>query len=294
MEGISSIKNNVSEEALASETYERLLPELQALSLDELVNINLDIPSAVMTTLGALPEIRAFRTEILALPNFDGKAFDKLEDYAFALQHAHTLFLMATQPTKELDVLTEEATALRETLLMDASALAHRGHINGNRLNELQGAHGFRNLATDLGLLVGVLREAWPQIQGRSSVQVAELDHAVRVAQRVLRLAGLREQGPEAVASVTDMRMRAFTLFSRTYDDARRAITFLRWSIGDADKICPSLYAGRSNGRRKSPETPVVTQGAPAASPAPGASPGASTQPQTPNANGPRTDPFLS
>ncbi len=49
------------------------------------------------------------------------------------------------------------------------------------------------------------------------------------------------------------MRARAFTLFSRAYDQVRRAVNVLRWDEGDADSIAPSLYAGRG-GRGKSAE----------------------------------------
>lgn len=52
-------KDVVSDEALAGETFARVLPELEALSLDELIAIDLDVPSAVATTLGSPPEIRA-------------------------------------------------------------------------------------------------------------------------------------------------------------------------------------------------------------------------------------------
>src|SRR5689334_18657167 len=76
-------RTSVNDETLAAETYARLLPELQGLDPAELVPINLDIPSIVATTLGALPEIRGLRQEMLdELPRFDLVAFDKLEDYA--------------------------------------------------------------------------------------------------------------------------------------------------------------------------------------------------------------------
>jgi hypothetical protein len=47
------------------------------------------------------------------------------------------------------------------------------------------------------------------------------------------------------------MRQKAFTLFVRAYDEARRAVQYLRAKAGDADSIAPSLYQGRA-GRRRS------------------------------------------
>lgn len=70
----------------------------------------------------------------------------------------------------------------------------------------------------------------------------------------MVRVVGLRAQAPATVAKATDQRIRAFTVLTRTYDDARRAVMFLRWVAGDVDSIAPSLHAGRSNGRKKTPE----------------------------------------
>jgi hypothetical protein len=57
----------------------------------------------------------------------------------------------------------------------------------------------------------------------------------------------------------------------KAYDQVRRAVTFLRWNEGDADRIAPSLYSGRgnSNARKKTDATqPAAGEpatGAPAA-----------------------------
>jgi hypothetical protein len=107
-------------------------------------------------------------------------------------------------------------------------------------------------------------------VQSRSGVQDAELEPADKLAQRIVRVVGLREQCPAMVAAATDLRLRAFTLLFRTYDNVRRAVTFQRWSGGEADKIAPSLYAGRSNGRRRA-EPPVTDVPPPAPAPVPGA-----------------------
>jgi hypothetical protein len=43
-------------------------------------------------------------------------------------------------------------------------------------------------------------------------------------------------------AAVKDDSVRAFTLLVRTYDDAQRAVGYLRWPHGDAHRIAPSLF----------------------------------------------------
>jgi hypothetical protein len=270
-------KETINDETSSAETYTRLLPEFRALAPDELVPINLDVPSVVATTLGALPEIRALRSEIeQQIPGFDLKAFDHLEDFALALHHAHTQYLTATQPADDLEAVATEAAALRQTLHLDATALSHRGLIDANKLKELRGPNGYKNLATDLAILASVLKESWPQIEGRTGIAPSELERALKLGQRLVRIVGLREQGPATVAVATELRQRAFTLLFRTYDNIRRAVTFLRWNGNEADAIAPSLYAGRGGGRRRAETPSVETPQAPVVPVESGAGPGAS------------------
>ena len=54
-----------------------------------------------------------------------------------------------------------------------------------------------------------------------------------------------------------DQRARAFSLLAAAYDGARRALTYLRWKVGDADTIAPSLTRkrpGRKPGSKKGDE----------------------------------------
>jgi hypothetical protein len=64
---------------------------------------------------------------------------------------------------------------------------------------------------------------------------------------------GLKEQAPVKLGEAAQRRRRAFTLLIQAYDDARRAIVYLRAKSGDAAQIAPSLYAGR-RGRRRAAE----------------------------------------
>lgn len=50
---------------------------------------------------------------------------------------------------------------------------------------------------------------------------------------------------------VADARQRTFTLLVRSYDQIRRALSYLRWNEGDVDRIAPSLWAGRGGSRPK-------------------------------------------
>ncbi|HMI89019.1 MAG TPA: hypothetical protein VK550_33305 [Polyangiaceae bacterium] len=283
------------------DAYQSLLGEIRAVPPSALTPIIVDIPTAVTTALGALPEIRALRSRVVSeMPQLDVARFDKLEAYTLALGHAHALYMAASAPQESLDQIAEAATTLRETLLSDALALAQRNLLDGQRLEGLKGPHGFRNLAFDLFALAAMMRDNWSTISGKSATQLTELDQAETLADRILTTVGQREQGPAVVAASAEIRQRAFSLFVSAYDHARRAISFLRWNEEDVDKIAPSLYAGRTTGKRKNSDTPAARPVTP-----PEAAPGApeAPKPSTPaTSNGgatsasvgmPQSEPFL-
>ncbi len=230
--------------------FRLVVAELESLAPEELVQVNLDIIAAANTAAGVIPELKALRSRIVhELPQFDLVAFDKLHLYAMAAAYAHTMHLVGAAPRDDLRSRFEESLKLRELLLGDATALAARGIINGEALKNLRGSIGYKNVQTDLQMLVNVFKANWARIQGKCAVTEAELARGGKLVAWLMEVVGLREQGPAELAKSADMRERAFTLFTRTYDDARRAIGFLRWKEGDVDDIIPSLYAGRSNGR---------------------------------------------
>jgi hypothetical protein len=192
-----------------------------------------------------------------------------MEDYALALSVAQTAYLVATEPPSDLQPLTDEAIELRETLLRDAQALARRKLIDGAQLSNLKGVNGYKNIAQDLNILSMILQAAWPNIQGKSGTTLEELKLASQISTRLSRVIGVREQGPAQVAAATDERLRAFSLALRTYEDARRAVTYLRPRTGEADAIIPSVYPGRPRSRQSDagpPGKPNATSGGTSAS----------------------------
>ncbi len=253
---MSDRNNTINEESLFIESYERARPWLQAVDPNDFEPVNLDVTSVVATILGALPEIRAMRAVIAAeLPNFELQNVDRLEDIARATSYAHTRYLVACAPPDELPEMFEEGATLRTTLRGDAEQLARRGLVNPEALDDLSMGNGYKNLARDLQILVHVLRDAWPAIEGKCAIEHRELDRAERLAAHVLRVFGLRGQGPVLLSNATENRLRAFTLLVRTYDAVRRAIAYLRWREGDAEQFAPSLWAGRGGRGKPTDET---------------------------------------
>jgi hypothetical protein len=249
---------------LYRDAYQRALPASKAIAQDELLPVNVDVPSAVITAAGALPEILALRAQVVEeLPKFDISYFDLLETHALAAGQAHMQFLGASGPAEDLIALNAEGTALRDTLYSDAVALSNRGIMNGEKLGAFKGATGYKNVAFDLMGLATLLRENWAQISGKTALQLSELDRADVLGKQLTDAVGAREQAPAVTAEVAVQRQRNFTVFSRTYDQVRRVISYLRWNEDDVDSIAPSLYAGRGGSRRK--DVPASTDVPPAA-----------------------------
>jgi hypothetical protein len=239
------------------DAYQTLLDEIRAVPDDELTIVNLDIPTAITTVLGALPQIRAMRPQIVAaMQKFDIARFDKLEAYTMAVGYANSLYLAASQPSESIEKLAGEGGTVRDLLVAEATTLAQRRLIDGQRLKDLKGANGYRNLATDLFTLAAMVRDVWPTLGGKTTLQLAELDQAETLGDRLLTAVGQREQGPAVVATSAENRQRAFTLFINAYDEVRRAVTFLRWHEEDVEEIAPSLY-GRPTRRKSSSDAPV-------------------------------------
>ena len=285
--------DNVNAETLFEESYNRLLPEYMGLPGDDLVQVNLEVPSAVATALGVLPELNKHHDSIASqMPSHDLVQYRKIEDYAKGLSHANTLHSIASKPPDDLQTVYDEAVVVRERLLSDSNTLIARGYINAESLKNMKGPVGYKNAATDLQILASNLKDNWPTISGKCAIEMSELEHALKLAARLLRVVGLREQSPAVIAAAADIRTRAFTQFVRAYDNARRAIIYLRWHEGDADIIAPSLYAGRSNGRKKpadATDKPVPAPAPTTANPAPNAGTATPTEPIKANigANGP-------
>ncbi|HEY5956530.1 MAG TPA: hypothetical protein VIV60_08260 [Polyangiaceae bacterium] len=248
-----------------TEAFELARPEMLLLKESQLLPVNLQPIAAVSIVRGALPGLLAMRSTIEEeFRKFDATVLDRIERYAFALTHAQAVYQSVTKRSKTLSKLSKDAVRLRERFLQDLQALVQRGQVDKSRLSKLKGAHGHRNIASDLLILMTVLRECWPDIVGKTAVTRDELEQAELLCNQLVAAIGMRQQVPTLAVDAAADRQRAFTLFMRAYDQIRRAVVFLRWETGDIDSIAPSLYAKSHNSRKGRPE-PTPNEQKPAA-----------------------------
>ena len=262
----SQIVADILSSRAADAAFDRVLPEMKALPDEKVRSVNVDVPTVVSRVLGAVIKVVAMRPEILRdAPGVDLTLIDKLQDYARALQEAHVRYISVGRPPNDLHALAETAEASRRALRVDSTVLVRRGLVDPARLSCCEGLPGYRNVATELMVFATVLLEAWPKIQGKCCTSEEALHQATAVANALLAHVGQREQSPEERAEAADVRARAFTLLVDAYDEARRAISFLRWRQGDVEKVAPSLFGGRQRVRKKKEEDVTQEPEAPAA-----------------------------
>ena len=242
-----------AEPTKAGAAFASIQTELAALDASELATINLDIPQSVSIALGALPGLSPHRAALVThLPTFSVRLWDRLESYALAAWYAHLLALPAGSPGSPVKPLLEEAAKLRQDLLADAEALARRGLVDAAAVKEIRAGQGNIDTANDLVALSALFLAAWSNVENKTAATMEDAIRAGDLGARLLAALGVREHGLPAPAESADRRVRAYTLFVRAYDQVRRALTYLRWDEGDADRIAPSLYKGR--GGRPSPD----------------------------------------
>ena len=233
-------------------SFEKLKPRYLTMAEGELLPVTYSVTSAVAMVLGLMARLMTMREQAAKLPDYDASCFDRLPDCTRALAYAHTNTLAPAQgPRVDLVELGAAGVATREKLTEEFNHLARYQLLDRQRLAGIKNLVGYKNVAFDLTALVKILREAWPTIAGKTLLTPADLEHAQQLAEQLLATVGERDQSTSASAEATAMRQRAFTLFTRTYDQVRRAVTFLLWDDPEQlEAVCPSLYAGRRSGKR--------------------------------------------
>jgi hypothetical protein len=256
--------------AAALAAYGRVEPKLIALGPDDLVTVYVEVPKAVSAVLGALPYLREMREEIARdLPNHPIDLLDEIEDYALAAWYADLLY---STPTSELDLkkLTEEATAVREGLLVAAEALAYRNLLDKQRVADIRKGKGHPDLAGDLIALAEVFRGGWDKVRAKTAVDDDELERAADLGMRLLAaLATKPGKGSSApkLTDAADRRARAISLVAKAYEECRRAVAYLRWHDGGDSELAPSLLQ-KPRGRRPNAEKAAAAAGTPSEAPA--------------------------
>jgi hypothetical protein len=269
--------------------YEQTAADRAALADEDVLTPSFDLTSAVHIAVGALNHIAGLRPQMDGLP-VDVTVIDRVGLYAHAAGYAHALFVINAEPPPEQQAVYEAALQARLRLRSDASNLALYGIVNADALDGLKGDTGHRNVGYDVLSLVAIHRAAQSRSAGRTAIAPEALEEYDVLASRLLDMVAKRETQLKEQSDVVNQRRRAATLLIHAYDEAQRAVAFLRWKQGDADKLTPSLFAAKGAGRPPKPpaqESDSTTDAAPApngsaSAPLPAATQGDASAPTTP------------
>jgi hypothetical protein len=234
--------------------YQRVKPQLDALRVNELLQINLDVPAAVQVGLGAAAEIAAFEVPFRALAAVGFQVEDvlQLRDRALALGHAHLEYATATgAPDPSL---IQALFKGRSRLVAHAAPLVEDGYFTEAAVAAHRSGYSHRDVAYNVIGLAGLYLKHWDRVQPLVSLKQTELEQLRAQANDLLLLLSTREQNPDEDAAWLLERQKAFTLFIRAFTEARHGVAFLRRLEGDLNEIIPTLYARKRRTRRDANE----------------------------------------
>ncbi|MEI7894125.1 MAG: hypothetical protein WCI05_13615 [Myxococcales bacterium] len=253
----------------ALDAYLKVEPKLAKVADADLVPILTDVTATVYVVLGALPALRAQREAWLErLPTHPIADLDLLEEYALATWFLHQVATSASTPEGTKAQL-EEASRLREDLLVAAEALAHRQLLDQDRVAKIRKGQGHLDTANDLVALAALYTEFRGTIANKTAVDLKEVERA-------------RDLGPQLLVAVYAKKMakgndpvhgraQAFSLLFHAWESVRQAITYLRWTAKDADTLAPPLQRkprGRPRGSSKTTEADEASEASEASQPA--------------------------
>ena len=242
--------------------YNRVKPEIEALNVDDLATLNVDLLSATSIAIGVAERVVAHRERMAKLAEFDIRHVDQLVDYAKAAWFAYVTNLPTPEPS-EAAALFDEVVGLRGKLLMWAAPLVGAGYFDEPAIARIKEGSGNKDTPSDLVALVALYRSRWDSIKNICGVTEEDLNRAAVIGPAMFALVSRREN--QTASSVTDGSLRvrrAWTLLDRAYAQCRRALNFLRFDEGDVDMLAPSLR--KTSGTRSSPQPATATEPPPA------------------------------
>jgi hypothetical protein len=237
----------------AERAYLEIEAEIDALPDGAATPRDLDVPAAVAVVLGALPAIRKHRDAIAEeLPKHPVDKLDRLETYALGAWFANLVHVYASAGGTDSTALVDEASRLREDLLVAGKALGHRGLLDRDELAKVRGGSSPAEVAADVGLLARLFSAGWAKISGKTAVELREVERAAALGPMLEAVAGAKRLSDRPGYDAADRRLRAFALLEGAYDGARRALAYLRWTEGDADTLAPSIFRKKRGRKPKS------------------------------------------
>jgi hypothetical protein len=247
----------------AKRAFHALLATYQAMPPGEVRPVNTDVTAAVAKGLAAVAAVSSLRSAIATeLPRFDLANVDALGIRALGAWHCWVHRGSGGDKAIALRPLIEQATPLRAKLARAAASLKDSDEhlIDAAAVDDIAKQQGSRtqDLANDLVRYHALFTGGWSRIERNTTVRLHDLERAQTLGLLLLTALGARAAARPATPDATQPATwvdASFTLFANTYDQLRRALTYLRWAEDDVDALLPSLWA-RGGAARPPKATP--------------------------------------
>lgn len=272
--------------------YRRVSGAIAAVSDEQLVTMNVDVPTAAGVVKAAALRLAPMRASLVdAIRHFDVSAFDQLADVADAVVYLHTELKRQDEPEDVTPALYEEALRYRERVVSVGRLLVKLQLIDTTAFQSAGSVLGYRSVGLELIGTCTTLLEKLPSLAGRCPLTEAQLLRGRTLGNMLLDAVNERGVDVERTSPMHKERLRAFSLMSHRYDELRRAVAFVRWHEEDAEALAPSWFAGRNAGRSVRGATPEAPR-EPAAADAPKTE-AAPAKLAPPQADKPKGDPIF-
>ena len=234
-------------------------PQYRVITPDRYVAMTVDMVATATTIIAGGTRIAPFGDEIRTLPKFDAKELVlDLANVGYAMFYANQLTIGATA-SRDFEKNVARATTLRERVLVTLDNLVVFGILEPAQVAEIRAGSGYRDLAGDLVSGVRLIDGVAANVRERLLFTKEEANEAVTLARQILATVVLREQGTSIDGvDLNKQRQQVFTFGVKVYDQARRAIQYLRFDEKDADDILPSLFLRTPPRRPSAGDDPVV------------------------------------
>lgn len=229
--------------------YEAVRTEIEAVDPKTYISYPSGVFHTVSAKLKAHPKILPYKAQLATLPEFNLSLVDKLSDYGLATLHAHATHRPKRSKRTAMAEL-QRGIKIRDRYRGVINSLEQHGIvIDDARLTTLSMQGGYENVSSDIAILTVVIRDAWPLIQGRSPITLADLDASDQLAVYLLSIAAERDSKTDESAEPVVLRMGAYTLFANAWDEIERGLTYLLWR--DSAKLEDLNILHRKSARRR-------------------------------------------
>lgn len=207
----------------------------------------LDLTVAAAVAIAGAQNLLARRDELTAaFRDAPIALIEGVEDLAHAAQHAEIMRRAALDTGANFADVLPRVNELRAALLLDLAAQVRRGRAPERLLEDVRaGDNSLRDKANDLNDMAAWYGAHWPEVEGKTTVERAEVDEAAALATRVLARLGTMLPDEGALGSEA-LCHKAFAALRADYDVVRRYGCFVFWLEPEGwNAYVPALWTGR-------------------------------------------------